>query len=213
MTEGSPRSESSSLAVSGSEFSEVCGRGLARRGGAAPLLGARAAPGGEWCARALWCGAQGQHLPSCSSQRHSPLLPPAGPASRMDAQAWSTTAASRAAACTPPRPTLTTSLSPPPAPPFCSVQQQHQQDAEPRSSSVRESLDLDLASLGGAKGTGPRLFCGHVPKVGGAERRDAVPAAGGPAVWLLALGFRTAVLGWPGIPFQPPHPYSPARRR
>lgn len=35
------------------------------------------------------------------------------------------------------------------------------------SRSPRESLDLDLPLSGGAKGTGPRLFCGHVPKVRG----------------------------------------------
>ncbi len=40
---------------------------------------------------------------------------------------------------------------------------------------VRPSLDgLDLPSLASAKGTGPRLFCGHVPKASGFRRAHGV---------------------------------------
>ena len=80
---------------------------------------------------------------------------------------------------------------------------------------------MDQAGLGCAKGTGPRLFCGHVPKVGRcAPRSIAACARAGRHYRLLAVTAVTVVPPpLPTLPTlaspctAPPPPHAPRRRR
>lgn len=105
--------------------------------------------------------------------------------------------------------------APPPFPLSLQALQQLHEDLESlaaeQPAGVRPSFDgLDLPSLGSAKGTGPRLFCGHVPKASGFRRARDFGAAEGRATkrcsryWIraacaFAATFQRPIYFWPLI--------------